>query len=480
MPDRVRVTVPSVPRSLELLETFARRWCETLEIPPAEAAELVDLVRETAAFTLHHSYPGDPTGQIEVTLDAVGRGVHVEVHDWGLPLASSGEHGEGLRPELAALARRADGLRLLNLGADGKRITFSKPVSGLLDTGPDAHDFEGARAPAAGDGHVGDEIEIRDAAPEDAEAISQLLYRNYHLSYGHPDFYRPRWVAERIGSGHLLSTLAVLHGEVIGHHALMLEDRHASAETGAAVVHPAFRGLGIFGRLFDRTLERAGEEGLAAVFGHAVTVHPYSQRSERSRGYRETALLLGSVPAAMRMEGIHGIEPGKRTASLVSVRVLRPAELPVLAPARYEQQLREALAHLELEADRRSGGLPPAAERVVHEHDESRATGRIAVSQWGEQGFARCLRRLLAQKVDAVYVDLDLATGAASDEAVDRLNELGFFYAGLVPFSRGGRHYLRLQHTNAENVELERIVCDSEFAKRLRDDVLADRARVAG
>lgn len=64
---------------------------------------------------------------------------------------------------------------------------------------------------------------IRDATPTDSEAISQLLYENYHLTYGHPDFYRPRWVAEQLGEGALLSSLAEVGGEVIGHHAIMRE-----------------------------------------------------------------------------------------------------------------------------------------------------------------------------------------------------------------------------------------------------------------
>jgi N-acetylglutamate synthase-like GNAT family acetyltransferase len=480
MPDRVRLQVPSEERSLALLESLTERWCEALEIPEPEARELVRLIRDTAAFTLTDSYPGDPTGRIEVTLDLVGKDVHVEVHDWGLPLTSSGEHGEGLRPELAAVRARADDLRLINLGADGKRITLSKRVSSALDTGPEAHDFEAASSPTtATDPHVRDRVEIREATAADAEAISQLLYVNYHLSYGHPDFYRPRWVAERIDSGHLLSGVAELDGEMIGHHAVMLVDGHGSGETGAAVVHPAFRGLGVFGRLFDRTIARARAAELDALFGQAVTVHPFSQRAERSHGYRETALLLGSVPATMAMEGIEGSQPGNRTALLIAVRVLRQAALPLLAPDCYASELRAALDHVQLESGPPADALEPVGAPIVLDHDESRSVGTLVVSRWEEPAGVHALRDLLARKVDAVYVDLDLASGAASDEAVARLNELGFFYAGLIPFSRGGRHHLRLQRPNAENVELERIVCDSDYAQALLRTVLDDRARVS-
>ena len=75
------------------------------------------------------------------------------------------------------------------------------------------------------------------------------------------------------------------------------------------MVHTAYRGLGIFGRLFEHTLEAASERGLASVFGDAVTIHPFSQRAERSQGYRETALQLGMVPAGTTMRGFGGEGP---------------------------------------------------------------------------------------------------------------------------------------------------------------------------
>jgi hypothetical protein len=104
----------------------------------------------------------------------------------------------------------------------------------------------------------------------------------------------------------------------------------------------------------------------------------------------------------------------------------------------------------------------------------------LTLSAWKERPFSRALRRLIDRKVDAIFVDLDLASGAASDEAVERLNELGFFYAGLIPFSRGGRHHLRLQRLDTESVDVDHIVCDSDYAKALLRAVLDDRARVEG
>lgn len=476
MADHVRLAAPSEPLSLALVESLAERWCAALDVPAAESAGIVGLVGDAVRFTLEHAYPDDPSGRIEVALDLVGTDVRVDVHDWGLPLASGGGELGALPPGLAELSTRADDLRLLNLGADGKLISFHIGVSHALDTGPEAHEF-GASSPraAAGD-DVRERLEIRDATPDDAETISQLLYANYHLSYGHPDFYRPRWVAAQLDAGLLLSSLAALGGEVIGHHAVMLEEGSASAETGAAVVHPAYRGLGVFTILGNHSTARTEALGLEALWGRAVTVHPFSQRAALARGYRETGVMLGSVPARMEMESIEGADAGRRTASILSYRMLRPSPRSVTLPARYAAELGAAYLNVGLEVARPATPQPSAAPIVTTE-EESRAASTVSVSTWDAHAVTHEVRRALA-KQDVVYLDLDLVTGAATEEAVKSLNGEGFFYAGLVVAGRDGHDFLRLQRLNAENIELERIVADSQPSQAILRAVLADRERI--
>lgn len=475
MADRVRLTAPSEHASSTLVEGLARQWCAALEISAADAEQVVVLTCAAVRFTLEHAYPGDPSGQIEITLDLSGGSVRVDVHDWGLPLASGGCELGALPSGLAELAPRAGDLRLINLGADGKRITFHVEVSHAIDTGPEAHEFESPVRGGAGE-DVRDRIEIRDATPDDAETISQLLYSNYHLSYGHPDFYRPRWVAERIEAGLLLSSLAALDGEVIGHHAVMLEEGSSAAETGAAVVHPAYRGLGIFTVLANHSTDRTHALGLEALWGRAVTVHPYSQRAALARGYRETGVLLGSVPARMEMEGIEGAEAGRRTASILSYRMLRSTPRAVTLPARYADELEAAYANVGLETIGGTAPVPSTAS-ISSLEEKSRATALLSVSAWDEHAVVHELRRALVHN-DVVYIDLDLTSGAAPDEAVEHLNDHGFFYAGLVLSGRDGHDSVRLQRLNADTIELERIVADSDVSQGILKTVLADRERV--
>ena len=160
-------------------------------------------------------------------------------------------------------------VRLANLGGDGKRLSAVLPAHSVRAADPSAHAFGvSARTPPPQAQATAEEIEIRPVAESEVEAVSRLLYANYGLSYGHPDFYREDWFAQQLWEGRVLSTVAVHHGQVVGHHALLLEGDETAGETGVAVVHPAYRGLGLGPRLFGTAIS----ELIEAYSGHNLTV----------------------------------------------------------------------------------------------------------------------------------------------------------------------------------------------------------------
>jgi GNAT superfamily N-acetyltransferase len=299
----------------------------------------------------------------------------------------------------------------------------------------------------------------------------------------HADFYRPQYLMGALESGELVSTIAVHEGRVIAHHALMPIPGVPSAETGAAVVHSAYRGVGIFGRLFESTLGAARDRRLASIFGDAVTIHPFSQRAERSQGYRETALQLGMFPAQTTMRGFGSDGPRRRTATLRSYRPFDDQARQVALPARYRELLESVYANVGLSTLTRPGPVPPGGDAVTADVDEPRALGFLRLRRWDEEtapALKQAVRHVLSRHVDAVYADLDLVGVGQPDEAAAELNELGFFVAGLVLHGPDGHDHLRLQLLDSEDIELEEIVCDSSFAEVLRRQVLDDKASVGG
>jgi GNAT superfamily N-acetyltransferase/anti-sigma regulatory factor (Ser/Thr protein kinase) len=478
---RVKVTVLSDASAPSLVLALIPAFAAAVGIQAEDEHRLGAVVEQLVSFTLDNAYPDDDLGEIEVTLEAGDESVQVAVHDWGLPLTSAGGEFGSLPEPLAALAPDARDVLLTNIGSNGKRLTAEVTVRSAGDGPARWHHIEAVPRRAGAGGEASDPIEVRAAMPEDAEAIAQLLYENYHLSYVHADFYRPRYLMATLASGGLVSTIAVHDGRVIGHSALMPLPGVSSAETGAAVVHSGYRGLGVFGRLSEHTLDTAIERGLASVFGDAVTIHPFSQRAERSNGYYETALQLGMVPAQTTMRGFGGEGARQRTATLRSYRPFDEQPRRVALPAFYRELLESVYANVGLAIEARARPAPFEGEAITVEVDEPRSLGFVRVRRWeGEAGSALkgAVRHLRSQHVDVAYADVDLMGVADVNEATAELNELGFFAAGLVLHGLDGHDYLRLQLLDSEEIELEDFVCDSAFADELRRRVLEDKARV--
>jgi N-acetylglutamate synthase-like GNAT family acetyltransferase/anti-sigma regulatory factor (Ser/Thr protein kinase) len=478
---RVKVTVLSDASAPSLVLALLPAFAAACRMPAEDERRLSAVVEQLVSFTLDNAYPDDDLGEIEVTLESGDGSVQVVVHDWGLPLTSAGGDYGPLPNSLAALAADAHNVLLINLGSGGKRLTAEVSVRSSDGGQARRHHIEAAPRRAQAGVQAPDAIEVRTATPRDGEGIAQLLYENYHLSYVHADFYRPRYLMAALASGELLSTIAVHEGRVIGHHALMPLAGVPSAETGAAVVHSAYRGLGVFGRLFEHTLDTATERGLASVFGDAVTIHPFSQRAEYSHGYRETALQLGMVPARTTMRGFGGEGPTRRTATLRSYKPLDERPRQAALPAPYRELLESLYANVGLTIEPRTQPPPFAGEAVTDDVDEPRSLGFLRLQRWdGEASSALkgAVRHLLSRHVDVVYADIDLVAVADVNEATAELNELGFFAAGLVLHGPNGHDHLRLQLLDSEEIELDDVVCDSSFAEALRRRVLVDKARV--
>ena len=477
--NRVRISIGSETSELVLVDGVVERFSLARGLETADAERLGKVVHGLAAWIIERAYPGDPTGELVVQLELAEGSVRCTIEDWGEPITAFGGGLDGTPPELAEIEAITHDLRLVNLGREGKRLSAAVEAKGVV---PEELVAFAQFARESGESEAtADQVEIHDTKLSDVEAVSRLLYTNYGLGYGHPNFYQPRWVEAEIEAGRLHSTVAVLAGEVVGHHALVLEKSGEAGETGIAVVHPAYRGLGIFNRLFERTIERARVAKVEAVYARAVTAHPYSQRAEHSRGYRESALMLGSVPQGKDESG----QPTPRAASLLTFLPLDLSPRPVSFPERYGEPLRAAYATLELEtvAPEPEQALEQLGDRpsAAIERDEQRRSSVITVSRWGEEGRSQmvdAVRSAVHHHDDVAYCDLDLETLTAEelDEAIDQLREFDFFYCGLALCASAGHDHLRMQSLMSDDVELEAIVLDSDYAQGLRETVFADRA----
>lgn len=479
MTNRVRLAIPSGTEHLSLVDAVVTNFVVIHGGSPLQASELVNGVKGLVAWTIDVAYPSGAPGELVVQLEPVEGGVRCTIEDWGAPVAAFDQASVEVPAALQEIAGAVSELRMINLGHDGKRLSAVFPVQGFiakLASIEVAHLRRGA--PTSGEHAI---PEVRGALPSDVEGISRLVFSIYGLSYVHENFYRPAWIAEQIADGSLLSTVAVVDGEVVGHHGLLSDQPRVAFESGVGVVHPIWQGIGVASSLAGLAVERAYQAGIPAIVARAVLIHPYSQRAEHAAGIRITGLLVGGVPI-----GVYGAT--KRGTTLLSYLPLTPHEHAVSIPSRYRAQLTAAFQNLGVEiaaADvnlaRAEFGALPALEVQLGDELGSNGTCNITLGGWDDDARAKLIdtmRDAVRAKSDIVYCDVDLSslTTPQLDEIVDLLRTYDFFYAGLVVYGRAGHDHLRMQAVLAplDTIEVTDLVLDSDFAREVRQFVLSD------
>ena len=83
------------------------------------------------------------------------------------------------------------------------------------------------------------------------------------------------------------------------------------------------------------------------------------------------------------------------------------------------------------------------------------------------------LRELCLHRVDVIYVDLPLSH-PATRTCGTRLEELGFFFGGIIPEARDG-DVLRLQYLNNVEILPDDVSIASDFGKELLDLIFEQR-----
>jgi len=473
---RATLTIPASPSTAVIAEAVAMSFAHEAGVPAEGVERLQRAIRCLVNFSIEQSYGGDSGGDVEISLELDSDGVVVDVHDWGKPFRRAGGPDGPLPAGLEDAEAVGENVRLINLANDGKRLTLHIATDHAITLSPvidGAADAERASRSESAEG-----IEIRDATIDDAEAISQLMYRGYGLGYVHADFYRPVWVEAAMNDGHVSSTVAYAGDELIGHHALLISGPREAAESGVAVVAREWRGLGLFDQMFECTVARAKALGIPAMFGQATTAHIYSQRSEFKSGYKPTALMIGAAPAAMaQAQGGDGAEPAGRGALLNSVLPLvATPQIGVALPALYADTLQRIAANAGLEIIAPQGAVPLELSEDIVFSAEGLSANLYVSGGADPQRLERMLWSDDGRRAETLYADLDLTCDC--EAALDTLRSQGFYLSGLIHAGRDGRDWLRLQRPQAQ-ADLEQLHVEGDFAAWLLDAVLADRASVS-
>jgi hypothetical protein len=329
------------------------------------------------------------------------------------------------------------------------------------------------------------QVSIRLLTAADAEALMCCLYRSYGYTYPNDTLYDAKKLGGLYRSGLLLAAVAVNEGgEIVGYLALTLPSLDAVvAEAGQAMVDPRYRGHHLFEKMKAFLVTEARDRGLHGIFSEAVTIHPFSQMGNLSLGARETGVLLGYWPATVSFKKIDNPVAHRQTVVLFYLKVKEGPENHFYAPPAHEAVLRRicevnGLARTIRTAPGRipQGDLPPLSQVKVQVRTEQN-DAFLQVSSCGqdlEQVLRFRVRELCLRRLDCIYLDLPLADRATMS-LCGQLENLGFFFGGIVPELAGGDIF-RLQLLNNLAIDPQETHLASDFGKELLAYVLKAQA----
>ena len=477
-----RVTVTTGAELLPAVVDFVRQVSHRLGLGD-KATEQLDLAVETVCRNvIEHAFDPDEEGQYDVEILRRPGQVVITVEDHGLPFdyARLQDGGDTVLPEMLHHSF-ADEVCFINLGRGGNRVELIKhlPHDDVRDHLPEAEHHRTVRAPAAPEDT---QLEIRMMRPEESFELSRCVYRSYGYSYDWDYVYYPDRIRELQESGLMRSCVAVtLEGEFVGHLAVRVENPDSPVgEAGQAVVDPRFRGHHLFPRMKSFLAEQARNAGMYGLYSEATAVHPYSQKGNLHLGAKETGFLLGYIPASVSYKEIGEEREGRRgSVALFYMRTSPEPERTIYPPAVYREAVRRIVEHNGL---RRTGGdgsdaeMPPSSRMSVDvRRDHNLAFLRVEEPGADLQELVRIrLRELCLHRVDCIYVDLPLSHPAVQSAGA-RLNELGFFFGGIIPELRDG-DVLRLQYLNEVDARPEDVSTASDFGQELVDLIFREKS----
>lgn len=472
----------------QILCTQAKSWCfETAKIQQMELAveeaitTILQLIHGDGVLDIHTP----SAGHFDVKISALENALQLRITDYDLPYdlsmipffspseVENKEDNMGLSFYL--LRQMVDGLRVHHPGINGQSLELewyftAGQLSQQIEQKPSPH-----IVPTEA---VSQTIQIRALQDQDAIYLARLMHQNYGYSYVNPDLYIAERICLRRHDGRLTSVVALDETEqLVGHCALMKSEPNSTVvELGAAVVSPNKQGLGIFNMLWQSLEDQLPnrQEQLACV--HAVTCHPYTQKTVLRHDYVISGLMLGYTPTSIQFKSVSNQNNEERGSVYYCCKLLKPsASLDVYLPKedkalvlRLAKQLQMPLHCIEID-------LPPQ-DKGISEFNYVLETSLNSVfltcENWSSDGpdaLRKLWKYLCRERIDVIYISIDL-TQTHAPILARYLRELGFISGGFVPYMPYPATLL-LQYLNNQKLTENSIFAVGDNATTIKNHV---------
>ncbi len=484
MKNSVIIKTPCKKHYFDLIRFAIESMAKDIHFAKKESKELIDAAYELFENAITHAY-GNKEGIIEVELHSFDYGLRIDIHDWGTPMAANKYASVPI--DLQAdkgfnrIYKLVDLFEYKNLGKDGKKFSIIK----YFHYKKTALEKENSSFNKISDHAALDTpIKIRNFKPKDEEAIAKLIYQNYGYSYIKELFYHPKKILEHQNKK-LFCIVAVdeTTDKIVGHFALIKIEDSNIAEIGVVVVDPLYKGMKIMNKMFDAIILRAKELGFDAIFGEAVMFHTFSQKSNLSHDFKESALLFGRAPEDVTIENNELTKKSLRGSVLIAYKIFRYPSQRLTIPDTYKEIILKTYktANLPINLSKPNVQNKHKPVHLYYNYDPLMNIATIVIDHYGKyfkHKFLLLLSQLQAKHCDMIYAEINLNDNPFIDKIVKILNKRGFFYAGILYLKHKNQDYLSLQSKHSMHIGKKNLICHSNFCKELLEYIKKDEQRV--
>lgn len=472
------LTVPNDLLYLPAIQAFISEVADKIGFGRRDTTMMLIAVEEAVVNVVKHAFEPDEKAAFQVILAPGNTGIKIIIKDKGLPYSPrlvpeytapsdiDGAAGAGLGSYL--IKKGVDEIFFHNLGREGKELHLIKylPYRSIQDINT-ASELERFPEPVKTGPVERKPFSVRLIQPSEVYDVSKLFYRAYGYTYGIDTIYYPEKLAERHAEGTIISVVTFGDNRIVGHAALVSDDRKSrTAEAAMAVVEPSYRGQGCQSIMISRLVDEARKAGLAGIFSKAVTNHVYAQKAGQKAGFKRCAIVAGLIPADRSFKGIHAALSQRESVAYGYLPVDDPGDIELFVPLQHRSIIENTYTSLGIDrifADPNEKEMNAETGNVTVAVVPGYNRAIIEVKQYGRQTVPQLqniLKTLCYQKIEQITLYLNLHNPAVHHVS-EKCEEMGFFYAGILPFSHVGDALL-LQYLNNVPIDYSKInvACD--------------------
>jgi hypothetical protein len=318
---------------------------------------------------------------------------------------------------------------------------------------------------------------------EDIPKLIECVRRCYGESYPFKQIYSPSALEELVLNQFMHSVVCKdANQNVLGHGALTFSgEENSSPELGKLFVDPDHRGHHIADLLATELFNLAGNLNLPGFWSECVTNHPYSQDVVIAAGGVEVGLLLGDIPATLKMQGENNFSDSRMSLLTYYVPSANAKPSNIFIPESQANHIKTLASHAN-QARHISTELFSGSGQTKFSSNIDLATldACIQITSIGSD-FSSVIQSeidtLEKRQLASIYIDLPIGDKAAA-MAYLTLEKLGFFFGSWLPHFWKNQDVLRMQKIYTQLNKSE-IICARDQGARMKEYVIAEMKRVS-